>query len=109
MTEVHRAIFTRSQQLCRLKDVLDLSPIQFHLSQRINLLVREALALGESNPDLSPTLKAEIIIHLAEVDSRVERGINVVYAVGGQKQETFVVFEDSEEDGDQFVPLDIMS
>ena len=42
------------------------------------------------------------------MDTRLEGGIDVVDAVGGEEEDAFVVFQDAEEDGDEFVPLHIV-
>src|SRR6266567_141924 len=42
------------------------------------------------------------------MDPRLKRGINVIYAIGGEKHDSLIVLQNSEEDGDKLVPLKVV-
>ena len=42
------------------------------------------------------------------MDAGLEGGVDVVDAVGGEEEDAFVVFQDAEEDGDEFVALQVV-
>ena len=51
---------------------------------------------------------AEVVVLHADVDAGLEGGVDVVDAVGGEEEDAFVVFEDAEEDGDEFVAFEVV-
>lgn len=54
-------------------------------------------------PHRSLRRECELLVVEGNVDAGLERRVKCLYAVGGEKHGAFVVFEDSEEDGDEFV------
>ena len=42
--------------------------------------------------------KGEVLVSHGDVDARLEGGVDVVDAVGGEEEDSLVVFEDTEED-----------
>ena len=102
-----------SQQLRRLEHILNLPPIHLIPRQQIQVLVTEVmLALGSSveeiDPDVPTRGPAELVVPHADVDAGLEGGVDVVDAVGGEEEDAFVVLEDAEEDGDEFVALQVV-
>ena len=101
-----------SQQLRRLEHILNLPPIHLIPRQHIEFLVAEAMALGrgveEIDPDVAARGFAELAVAHADVDAGLEGGVDVVDAVGSEEEDAFVVLEDAEEDGDEFVALQVV-
>ena len=52
--------------------------------------------------------RAELFILHADMDTGLKGGVDVVDAVGGEEEDAFVVFEDTEEDGDEFVAFEVV-
>ena len=101
------------QQLRRLEHVLNLPPIHLMPRQPIEVFVTEAVlplcrSVEEIDPDEAARGFTELAVPHADVDTGLEGGVDVVDAVGGEEEDAFVVFEDAEEDGDEFVALQVV-
>lgn len=59
-------------------------------------------------PDVTSRTRAQLIVLHADMDPALKGSIDVFDAVGGEKEYAFVVFEDAQEDGDEFVALEIV-
>ena len=103
-----------SEQLRRLEHIFNLAAVHVILGQLVQVLVAETvlLAIGgtveEVDPDVSARGCAEVVVLHADVDAGLEGGVDVVDAVGGEEEDAFVVFEDAEEDGDEFVSFQVV-
>ena len=42
------------------------------------------------------------------MDTRLERGVDVVDTIGGEEEDPLVIFQDAKEDGNEFVPLEVV-
>ena len=102
------------EELRSLEHVLDLTAIHVVVRQLIQLLLTEIVpfAIGgrieEIDPNMSARGCAEFVVLHADVDTRLESGIDVIDSVGGKEEDAFVIFEHAKEDGDEFVSLQIM-
>lgn len=97
------------QQLPRLQHILNLAPIHRNLSQLIKIFITEIVGLRrdsqEVGPDVAAGGAAEFGVFHRDVDAGLEGGVDVFDAVGGEEEDSFVVFEDAEEDWRGRVPL----
>lgn len=93
----------KTQQLCTLHEVLDLSTIEIELWQLFQVRVADVKLLAshvveEVFPDLLASLGGEIIVRQEQINSRLKSVINTRNAVGGKKQDPLVVLKLGEED-----------
>ena len=102
------------EELRSLEHVLDLAAIHVVVRQLVQLFLTEIVpfAIGgrveEIDPNMSARGCAEFVVLHADVDTRLESGIDVIDSVGGKEEDAFVIFEHAEEDGNEFVSLQIM-
>ena len=102
------------EQLCSLEHVFNFTAIHVIVCQLIQVFVTKIVLLATErriekiDPNMSARGCAEFIILHADMDPRLESGIDVVDSVSGEEENAFIVFQDAKEDGDEFVSLQIM-
>ena len=114
MLVVQHLTLPTSQQLRRLEHILNLPPIHLMTRQHIEFFVTEAMVLPlgrsveEIDPDVAARGFAELAVPHADVYAGLEGGVDVVDPVGGEEEDAFIVLEDAEEDGDEFVAFQVV-
>ncbi len=82
------------------------------LRQHIQFLLRKSMSLPTQTEKVAPNVtsgtRAQLIVLHADMDPALKGGIDIVDAVGGEKEYAFVVFENTQEDGDEFVAFKIV-
>ena len=102
------------KQLRRLENILDLASIHLIRRQSIQILPAEVVLFRpagsgqEIAPDVSARGDAEFFVLHAYVDARLEGGVDVVHAVGGEEEDAFVIFEDAQEYGNELVAFEVV-
>ena len=102
------------EELRSFERILNLAAVHVAVGQLVQVLVAEIvlLAIGgrfeKVGPHVSARGCAELVVVHADVNTRLESGIDVFDSVGGEEEDAFVVFQDAKEDGDELVSLQIM-
>lgn len=102
-----------SKQLRSLEHILNLPPIHLMPRQLPHLIIRKPmLPLPTQHQKVIPHMpsrtRTELIILHADMDTRLESGIDIVHAVGGEEENAFIIFKDTEEDGDEFIAFEVV-
>jgi hypothetical protein len=85
-----------TQQLTGFKHILDLAPINLHLSQPLNLPLTQLMPnppLQKVSPDLNPSTLIKTQIFHTNMNARLESRIHILNTVSSKEENTFVVFE----------------
>ena len=111
----HLSLLPR-QQLRRLQYIFDFAAIHIKLRQTSQILITKTMPLfilrhrhaQKVIPNMTSGTLAKLIILHADVNSALKRSIDIIHTVCREEEDALVVFEDAEEDGDEFVALEVV-